>query len=115
MFISKDDLKPKAKAKAKGTVNIVEQAKVEREEREVLRRKTKCAVQIQAIYRSYLYRYRFKGQLRRDFDKKIGDIRKLSQVLKISRNIIFAAPGDICLQLSRLLCYGKFSGREVSS
>ena len=124
MFISKEDLKkPQARGKsatatglkAGGAADIVEKAKIEREERELLRRQTKVTLQIQAVYRSHLYRRRFKAKLRCDFDQKIGGIQKVTHLLKVSRDIVFSAPGDVCLILCRLLCFGKFVGPEVSN
>ena len=45
---------------------------------------------------------------RAEFDKKVDDIQKLARVLKASKNIDFAPPGEICLTLTKLLCFGKF-------
>ena len=60
------------------------------------------------IYRSYHYRNKARSGFRAEFDKKVGDLLKLSAMLKASKGITFAPPGDICISLMKLLCFGKF-------
>ena len=71
------------------------------------------AIKIQTFFRSHYQSSRFHNQLRNELDKKISDIKKLSLILKNTKNIDFSPPGEVCLHLLRLLCFGKFSYTEV--
>ena len=131
MFISKADLKSKAKPKGTATatrtgrgtagvntgkvtssISVVEQARIEREARSLRREHTNTVLKIQSCFRSYTVRSKTKALYRGEFDKKVEDITKLSTLLKSSKGVIFSAPGDVCLHLVRLLCFGKFHKAE---
>ena len=121
MFISDKDLKSKAKPKATATAKanhqemlpVVEQARIEREERQRQRDRSQAALKIQKIYRGRFYSRAFASQLRKEFDKKVEDIKKLSNILKISKGIKFSPPGDVSLHLLRLLCFGRHIDDDV--
>jgi hypothetical protein len=121
MFISDKDLKSKAKPKtaapAKASqqekLSVVEQARIEREERQRQRDRSQAAVKIQKIYRGRFYSRAFASQLRREFDKKVEDIKKLSNILKLSKGITFCPPGDVSFHLLRLLCFGRRIEEDV--
>jgi len=124
MFISDKDLKSKAKAQpksaapAKGAqekLSVVEQARIEREERQRQRERNHAAIKIQKSFRSRFYSRAFKTQLRNEFDKKVEDIKKLSGILKLSKGITFSPPGDISLYLLRVLCFGVSVEENVRS
>ena len=71
------------------------------------------AIKIQTFFRSHYQSSQFHNQLRNELDKKISDIKKLSSILKNTKNIDISPPGEVCLRLLRLLCFGKFSHTEV--
>lgn len=86
------------------TKDLVEKARKEREQREILKQKNVAAVIIQSKIRRFLTGIRYSRIFAQEFDKKVEDINKIRTVLKL-QGVTFNVPTSI---LSTLLSYLNF-------
>eukprot|EP01040_Poterioochromonas_malhamensis_P001984 gene1984-2120_t len=86
------------------TKDLVERARKEREQREILKQKNVAAVVIQSKIRRFLTGIKYSRIFAQEFDKKVEDINKIRTVLKL-QGVTFNVPTSI---LSTLLLYLNF-------
>lgn len=99
-------------AKAQGSKStgesVVERAKREREERANDREMTKACGKIQSWWRGRWVSFTWREAQRNDFDKKMGDLEKISQLLFKTKNITLVPPLSTSLELTKKVLSGKF-------
>ena len=94
--------------------DVVLQSKLERELRAKTREDTVLAIRIQSWWRGRVSASKVVTGLRSDCDRKLSDISKLSDLLRIKNNVSFVPPISICFELARKLTAFGFRGIEVS-
>jgi hypothetical protein len=122
MFTSEKELRKVPPKRVGGSVSkrddkneIIERVRKEREQRKSDRETFSFAVKIQKFWRGRHYGNITIQVERLDFDKKIEDIAKVAQFLKLTKSIDFVAPPSTCLCITRKLMFGKFSPFKVYS
>jgi hypothetical protein len=122
MFASDKDLRKapskKSAARSSGSAklqgskaapeSVVERAKREREVRANDRELTKACVIIQSWWRSRWGSFNWFMAQRSDFDKKMVDLEKISNLLLKTKNIILVPPISTSIDLTKKLLAGKF-------
>lgn len=99
---------------AKKIDNVVERARIEREERAKNRVTTAIVIKIQCWWRGRWIAHKTIKSFRTTFDSKLNDIENLSVLLLTKNNIIFVPPVPICIDLAVKLTAFGLHGTEVS-
>lgn len=94
--------------------DVVQIARIEREERAKNRELSSVAIKLQKWYRGRITAKKTILLMRSEFDSKLVDIEKLSILLLERNNIIFVPPSTICIDLAKKLTAFGFHGIEVS-
>ena len=95
-------------------IDVVEQAKVDREQRQLVRLQTSNATVIQAWWRGRRIAFRHLQGLRNTFDAKMVDIGKVSALLQ-SKGIVFIPTVPIVVELYYMLLFrNKCEGLDCS-
>jgi hypothetical protein len=97
----------------KNADNVVEKARIQREERAKNRETSVFIVKIQSWLRGKSIAIKTIAEFRRIFDTKLTDIENLSKLLLNKNNIVFIPPVSISLDLAKKLTAFGFNGVQV--
>lgn len=100
-------------SEAKNADNVVERARIQREERARNREASVFVVKIQSWWRGKAIAIKTISEFRRVFDIKLTDIENLSKLLLAKNNIVFVPPVSISLDLAKKLTAFGFNGLQV--
>jgi hypothetical protein len=92
---------------------LIEQLKIEREERKLLKEYNQKVILIQKLWRQKSSNRRLNESFRNEFDKKLNDIENVKTILLKSKGIQFIPPMDICYRLYQVIVFlMKFNKME---
>lgn len=100
-------------SEAKNGDNVVERARIQREERARNREASVFVVKIQSWWRGKSIAIKTISEFRRIFDTKLTDIENLSKLLLTKNNIVFVPPVSISLDLAKKLTAFGLNGLQV--